>query len=211
MKKYNIVPLKLKSKKHRKKGDEGKPHSGIPNIIKTICPLTINVIWSSDFTYIPYKGSFIFLCTVIDIYTREILGAQVSKNHNARLVFDALVKALYKRGTSPLILHSDQGSEYTGNLYKNIVKSNNISFSNSAKASPWENGYQESFYSQFKEELEDPNKFNTIPELIEAIYRQLHYYNNKRIHTSLKTTPVNYRLQAVKNITKLNKSVRRLV
>ena len=62
----------------------------------------------------------------------------------------------------------------------------------SAKSSPWQNGYQESFYSQFKVDLGDTNRFKTLSELVAAIYAQLYYYNNVRIHRKLKMPPTIY-------------------
>jgi transposase InsO family protein len=59
----------------------------------------------------------------------------------------------------------------------------------SAKASPWQNGHKESFYSGFKLELGHPECEPTLEELIEALARQIHYYNNQRIHTALKCPP----------------------
>jgi len=59
----------------------------------------------------------------------------------------------------------------------------------SQKGAPWENGYQESFYSQFKVDLGDPNRFTTLGELVYAIYQTIHSYNHSRIHTKLKMPP----------------------
>jgi len=72
----------------------------------------------------------------------------------------------------------------------------NISVSD--KASPWQNGYQESFFGRFKEEFGDINRFETTGEMIEAIYQYIHYYNTKRIHTSLKMPPAVYAKQFLK-------------
>ncbi len=63
----------------------------------------------------------------------------------------------------------------------------------SKKSSPWENGFQESFYSHFKSEFGDFNRFDDIASLIENIYRQIWYHNNQRIHTALKMSPLSYR------------------
>lgn len=65
----------------------------------------------------------------------------------------------------------------------------------SHKHSPRENGYQESFYSQFKVDLGDPNRFKTLGELAVAIYLQIHYYNTSRIHTKLKMPPATFAAQ----------------
>jgi len=62
----------------------------------------------------------------------------------------------------------------------------------SAKASPWQKSYQESFYSQFKLELGDPGRFEQLGQLIEAIHLQINYYNHDRIHTALKKSPVQF-------------------
>lgn len=89
----------------------------------------------------------------------------------------------------PEILHSDQGSEYKNKIYTTFAENLGIRLSMSKKASPWENGYQESFYSQFKVDLGDQNRFKTLGELAVAIYLQIYYYNNQRIHTKLKMPP----------------------
>ncbi len=63
----------------------------------------------------------------------------------------------------------------------------------SAKASPWQNGYQESFYSHFKAEAGDLDRFEILGELLEFVYHQIYYYNHYRIHSVLKMTPVEFR------------------
>jgi len=98
------------------------------------------------------------------------------------------MNAIEKYGR-PEILHSDQGSEYKSKIYASFAESLGIRLSMSKKASPWENGYQESFYSQFKVDLGDQNRFKTLGELAVAIYLQIYYYNNQRIHTKLKMPP----------------------
>ncbi len=62
----------------------------------------------------------------------------------------------------------------------------------SAKASPWQNGFQESFYGSFKEELGNVKEFENLGELVEAIHQTINYYNKKRIHTALKTSPTKF-------------------
>jgi transposase InsO family protein len=67
-----------------------------------------------------------------------------------------------------------------------------INMSYSAKASPWENGYQESFYQGFKLDLGDPNRFESLGQLVEAIHLQLYIYNTYRIHLALRMAPRQY-------------------
>ena len=77
--------------------------------------------------------------------------------------------------------------------YETVLIGYGVILSYSKKASPWQNGFQESFYSNFKLELENITRFNEIGELIEAIHQQIDYYNQRRIHTALKMPPIVYR------------------
>lgn len=91
----------------------------------------------------------------------------------ADLVAQALLNAL-EYYPAPEMAHSDQGSEYRSEMYLNLLKSLNIQSSMSEKASPWQNGHKESFYSGFKLELGHPECYPTLGELIEAIAQQIH-------------------------------------
>jgi transposase InsO family protein len=110
------------------------------------------------------------------------------------LVIEALVDAITNKGL-PTIVHTDQGSEYTSEEYTDLLAKLNIRISMSAKASPWENAYQESFYNNFKTDLGlEFERFQTIGELVEAIHHTIVYYNRYRIHTALKMPPTEFRL-----------------
>jgi transposase InsO family protein len=192
MNKYGIKPYRRRLKKPIKTNDLKKPQTIHENLIKNICPIHKNVVWVSDFTYIKYKEKFVYLSTVMDLYTREIVGLNVARHHNKELVITALSEAISIHG-NPQYIHSDQGSEYDCFEYTKFTKEKGIKISMSKKSSPWENSYQESFYSHFKLEIGDMNRFETFGELLEAIYLQIYYYNNKRIHTKLKTSPVQFK------------------
>jgi putative transposase len=191
MKKYNLKPLR-RQRKHVKRKDLNKKSSGYENLIEDMEVLSPEQVWASDFTYIKYKGRFIYLATVIDLYTREIVGVNISRFHNKELVLGALEDAL-KCHAIPEIIHSDQGSEYDSQVYIEFIKKLGIQISMSRKGSPWENSYQESFYGHFKEEFGDFTRFEEITELVEEIYMQIWYHNNERIHTALKMSPVSFK------------------
>ena len=141
---------------------------------------------------------FIFLATVIDCYTREILGFELSVKHDTNLVVNALFDAIKaRRNKVPEIFHTDQGSEYKSKEFVNILQSLKIRSSFSNKASPWENGRQESFYQKFKLELGDPRKYNDLGDLFAVVSKQVFDYNNERIHTALKTSPSLFYLKYV--------------
>ena len=92
----------------------------------------------------------------------------------------------------PKIIHSDQGSEYDSQDFIDLIENLKIDISMSRKGSPWENGHQESFFGHLKDEGGNLNRFETLGELVEELYRMLYYYNNLRIHTKLKMTPKQY-------------------
>jgi putative transposase len=195
MKKFNLKPYKRRVKKPNKPNDLGKPPTIYQNEIKNICPIKPNIIWAADFTYIKFQNRFIYLATIMDLFTREIIGFSVSAKHDRFLVLEILDMALNKTKTNPGYHHSDQGSEYDSDDYIKKLKENGIIISMSKKGHPWENGYQEAFYSQFKVDLGRPDQFETLGELIEAIYLKINYYNTRRIHTSLKMSPIKFREQ----------------
>jgi putative transposase len=153
------------------------------------------VVWAGDFTYFWFIDRFWYLATVIDVHTREIVGWHVANHHTTALIMDAFQDAVRRTKTSPKYFHSDQGSEYVSGAYESLLRSHGTVPSQSSKGKPWQNGFQESFYSNFKLELGEVKWFDNVGQLIEAIHCQIVYYNNKRIHTSLKMSPVAFRIR----------------
>lgn len=186
MKKFNLRPYR----RHRKpfKQSITSVYDKYTNLLVTTRLVRINQIWVTDFTYLWYKNRFIYVATVIDIYNREVVGACVLTNHSSSLVIQAVVSALMNH-SRPDIIHSDQGSEYTAEIFQDFCVSSGIKISMSDKGSPWQNGYQESFYDKFKIDLGDPNRFESLGELVYEIYHTIHIYNTTRIHTVLKMSP----------------------
>jgi putative transposase len=159
-----------------------------PNLIKGRFPDSAGLVWISDFTYLRFHGRFVYLSTVEDLSSREVMGWHVSTSHDAALTSAALFHAL-TWNAAPQILHSDHGSEYTAMSYVELAHQFGIQISMSKKASPWENGYQESFFSQFKVDLGDPERFQALGELTEYIHLRVHIYNTYRIHSAFGMSP----------------------
>lgn len=192
MRKFGLKPYRRRGRKWRKTRDFGSIY---PNLLQLLpFPKSGQKIWVSDFTRIAWKGMVVYLATVMDIFDRKVVGWSLLTTHAVQLTLLAFIDALEKHGR-PVILHSDQGSEYKSKTYTDFVEGTGTKLSMSHKHSPWENGYQESFYSQFKVDLGDPNRFKTLGELAVAIYLQIHYYNTTRIHTKLKMPPTTYAAQ----------------
>lgn len=182
---FGMKPYRRRGRKFRKSKDNV---ASFPNLLLTEFPMRQNHIWASDFTHLSFHGKTIYIATIIDLFTRELVGFSVMMTHSVPLVVNALLSAIHKH-PHPAIIHSDHGSEYTSKDYIAVTQQLGIAMSMSKKASPWENGYQESFYSQFKVDLGDPNRFQNLGELVYAIYQTVHSYNHSRIHTKLKMPP----------------------
>lgn len=193
MKKFHLMPKRRWKQGFIKPDDLGKPETRYLNLIESFCPIRPNIVWVGDFTHIRFRDGWVYLATVMDIYTREIVGWYLSTNHSKDLIIEAFLDAVDKRKTVPVYFHSDQGSEYESEEYLKLVENQGIIISMSRKSSPWENGYQESFYSGFKLDLGETNHYQDLGELIEAVARTIHYYNTKRIHTKLKMSPLAFK------------------
>jgi putative transposase len=185
---FGIKPYRRHTRKYKKTKNIKVLY---PNLLLTNYLQYENHIWTSDFTYLKIKNKTVYVCTVMDLYSKKIIGLSIMTNHTVQLTINALMQALtnHKR---PLIFHSDNGSEYNAKDFRNILNKLNIHISRSKPGCPWENGYQESFYDKFKIELGDPSRFKSLGELTFEIYKQIYYYNHKRIHTVLKMSPYEF-------------------
>lgn len=192
MKKFGLKPYRRKPKGPNKPKDKGKPATIYSNLIEKLEVDHPGQIWVTDFTYIKFQGKFIYLATVMDLLTREVVGINISRFHNRFLVMGAVLDALEKY-PPPQIIHSDQGSEYDSADYTALMDSLKVKISMSRKGSPWENGHQESFFGRLKSGAGDLSRFDTLGELVEEIYSMLHYYNYRRIHSALNMPPVEFR------------------
>lgn len=114
------------------------------------------------------------------------------RHHDSRLVLATLTRALLTVGQAPQIFHSDQGTEFMAEVCTEFLETKGVRISISDKASPWQNGYKESFFGRFKDEFGDFNRFDAPAELMEEIYSQVRYYNQDSIHTALKMPPAVY-------------------
>ena len=175
------------------KPTDTNPEQELQNLTRDIVAKWPSHIWASDFTYIWFDGKWYYLATVLDLFTREIIGWQLGKRSRAQLIHLAYCDGLSSH-PPPAIFHADQGSQYTAAATRQLVELTGGQVSYSDRGSPWQNGYQESFYGHFKLELGDLSRYEHEGELFEAIAKQIYYYNHKRIHTALKTNPVRFRL-----------------
>lgn len=166
--------------------NEARPQDGM-----NYADMTNSGGWVQDFTHLRFGGEEHYLAVVLDLKTRQIVGWRLGLRHSSELTHEALLDALSKY-PAPTILHSDQGSEYLSYKHQELCFRMEIQLSCSAKSSPWQNGFMERWFGNFKRELGRPAQFQDLPRLHEAIALHIHYYNTKRIHTALRMSPAAY-------------------
>lgn len=198
MNKYGIKPYRRRTKRLKKKNDLNKKISSFSNLLLGMTVNYPNQVWQSDFTYLKFQNRFVYLAVVLDGFTKEIIGWNFSVRHNTDLVIKALTAAISNRG-SPTITHSDQGSEYRSKIMIDYQKRLGIKISMSNKSSPWQNACVEGFFSQFKLDMGDINRFINLDELTKNIADQIYYYNYQRIQLSLRMTPKLFADNYIKN------------
>jgi len=134
------------------------------------------------------------LCTVIDVFTWEVLGFNVSRAPDAASIRVSSEGAIPKTGTVPICFHSDQESEYAEEEIFAWLTKQGVPISMNPKGSSWCNGSQESFFGRFKVEFGDFGRFDTYVDLLEELYAQLYYFARVSIRTRLKMAPAKLRL-----------------
>ena len=164
-----------------------------PNLIKGMSVEMPSIIWQSDITYIRVGVHFYYAVFIIDVYTKKIVGYQVSNHMRATANVKALKMAL-KEHKAPLIHHSDRGSQYTYGDYISLLKSNDCSISMSLIAQ--ENAYAERINRTIKEEYLSYWKPQTFEKLKRDVKKAVNHYNTKRPHHHLnKLSPIAFEKQ----------------
>ena len=179
--------------------DHGFPIS--PNLIKNLVITRLNQVWVSDITYIRIANGFVYLAVVIDLYSRKVVGWEISKKIDGELVLGATRMAFETRGCPQgVIHHSDRGVQYLCDKHVSYLKLNNFKISCAAKGNPYENAFAESFMKTLKNDQVDLFKFATIIDVIENVPNFIEeVYNKKRLHSSLNyLTPEEFEVNCIK-------------
>lgn len=165
-------------------------HIYYPNLIKGLELNAPCMVWQSDITYIQVGDRYYYGVFIIDVYTRKIVGYQVSDHMRATANMKALNMAL-KKNPSPRIHHSDRGSQYTYRDYTALLKGNQTAISMGLTA--LENAYAERIHRTIKEEYLNHWKPKTFQQLKRQVTKAVNHYNNKRIHQGLqRKTPIEF-------------------
>ena len=161
-----------------------------PNLIKGMQLKAPSVIWQSDITYISVGDKFYYAVFIIDVYTKKIVGYQVSNHMRATANINALNQAL-KDNKAPLIHHSDRGSQYVCKEYNELLKDNKSKISMALCGQ--DNAYAERINRTIKEEYLDYWNPKTFDQLKKCLEKAVNHYNNKRPHNNIgKLSPMEF-------------------
>ena len=146
-----------------------------------------NTIWVGDITYIPTRKGMLYLAVFLDIYSRKVVGWSMARKMKDTLVIDAFNQAYGKeRPKKGLIVHTNQGSQFTSSRFRAVLSKNNAVHSNSRKGNPYDNAVMESFYRTIKRELIQGAKYESPEQAQQEIFKYIElYYNTKRMHSAL--------------------------
>jgi len=140
-----------------------------------------NAVWVSDITYIPTDEGWMYLCVILDLFSRIVAGWALRPYIKDDLVIEALDDA-YKRRRPPrmLIFHSDGGRQYVSKDFRERLDRYGMIQSMSGKGDPWDNAVAESFFSQFKKEQIHPYRFAKKEHLQDVVFSYIEMFYNRR-------------------------------
>lgn len=197
MQEEKIVPITVRKYKATTNSRHNFPVA--ENLIKKLKIERLNQVWVTDITYINTEEGWLYLATVEDILSKEIIGYAMSDRINTDLTIEALKEAVRKQKPEKgLIHHSDRGVQYANYRYQEELVKNGMECSMSRKGNPYDNACMESFNSILKKELIYPKKrYKTRKEARLEIFEYIEvFYNKDRIHSSIGyLTPYEYRLK----------------
>ena len=158
-------------------------------------PPAANQTWTADITDIPTREGWLYLAVGEDLHSRQIVGWSMSERIDSRLVVDALAMAVACRLPGEnLVSHSDRGSQYASEHYRQLLSEHGITCSMSRRANCWDNAPMESFFASLKKELVHDEDYQTRAEARASLFESIEvFYNRVRRHSSLGyRSPVEY-------------------
>jgi putative transposase len=173
-----------------------KGHVKYPYLLKGLAIERCNQVWATDITYIPMQRGFLYLCAVIDVLSRYVVAWSLSNTMDAEWCRDTVAEAMTVHGT-PDIVNSDQGSQFTSEVFTSLLHDSNVRISMDGKGRAIDNIFIERLWRTVKYE----HVYLHIPddgaELYAGLQRYFRFYNTERLHQSLGyQTPGSVYLQA---------------
>jgi len=186
MRDMGLVPVHKKKFKATTNSNHSLPIA--PNLLKqnfqAVIPRQVLV---GDITYIPTEEGWLYLATVVDLFSRKVVGWALGERMTKELVIKAMERVLHQgRLASDAIFHSDRGSQYASYDYQALLSRNNIRESMSARGDCHDNACAESFFATLKKELIHRRRFVTRSRAKLEVFDYILWYNNERLHSSFK-------------------------
>jgi transposase InsO family protein len=148
--------------------------------------------WVGDLTYIRTDEGWLYLASVVELSSRRLLGWSLGDRHHARLVIDAAQAAVAARGRTKMdgtIFHTDRGAEYTSDAFADTCARLGLRRSMGRTGSCLDNAVAESFFATLKVELVDRAHYRTRAQARTAIFAWIHWYNRRRLHSTIGYLP----------------------
>ncbi len=141
------------------------------------------------------RGKWHYICLLIDLFNREVIGYNAGPNKTAELIQQAFHK-ITRILKQIILFHTDHGNEFKNNIIDQLLSTFKIQRSLNAKGCPYDNAVAEATYKVFKTEFINGRKFNDLAQLELELFDYINWYNNLRIHGSLNyLSPVTFRKQ----------------
>lgn len=160
--------------------------TNLKNILnRNFNPKSPNAVWVTDITYIYTLSGFVYLTSIMDLYSRSIIGWHLSDSLSTAGVLSAIKKAKVNRVLDqPVIIHSDRGSQYVSKSYIDALPARDFIRSYSKKGTPWDNAVIESFHALIKREWLNRYVIQHLSHAHELVFEYIEtFYNTKRIHS----------------------------
>lgn len=168
------------------------PHSGhvkYPYLLRGLEITKANHVWATDITYIPMARGFCYLVAIMDWASRKVLAWRLSNTLDSAFCVDALEEAIAKFGC-PDIFNTDQGSQFTAEVFTNVLRANNIAISMDGKGRWMDNVFIERLWKSVKYEDIYLKGYASMAEVRNGLVNYFKFYNEKRWHNSFdKKTP----------------------
>ena len=145
-----------------------------------------NQVWVSDITYFKVSGYWVYLCIILDLYSRKIVGHRISRNASTNLVTATFRNAYLERSKPKnLTFHSDRGKQYTSATFAQLLQANSVKQSFSASGRPCDNAVAESFFASFKKEEAYRKEYTSEQSFRKSVDQYIQFYNENRPHQTL--------------------------
>jgi len=161
-----------------------KEHKVYPYLLKDLIIRRGNHVWEIDITYVPMRKGFMYLCAIIDVHTRYVVNWSISNTMSAEWCKQVVQEAIDRHG-KPLIHNSDQGSQFTSEVYISLLKANGIEISMDGKGRALDNIFIERLWRSVKYENIYLNVYEDGLNLYQGLKQYFDFYNKDRLHQSL--------------------------